>query len=227
MGFGGSGLAGILERLVGGKAANIGPDLTRLGNAGAAEDQFGSDLTNEGLGDLRGLRSDYQNQIGTGGLPDSIRQQFRIARGALADQSTRNQRDFSARLKQRFLTSGGTLSPTAQTEYDLENQKQNDEGLFSATNDLNAGEANLALTNTNALYSRLEGIGRTITGVGQGEKDRALDRIKQSLLLRFSRNKAISDAIMSYFSIAKGGGGTPSGGLMGDAAAAGTPQIGG
>lgn len=202
-----------MEHHFGGKASRLGPDLMALGAAGQSEDVYGQNLTNEGLGNMRGQAADYTKMIGAGGLPDSIRQQFRIARGGIADASTRNQRDYSARLKQRFLTSGGQLSAAAQTEYDLQNQQQQGEGAFTATNALNAGEANLALQNTNALYDRLDNINKTITGVGQSEKDRALQRILQALQLRFGRNQAIAGSVTGIAGTvvagqSKGGGST-------------------
>ncbi len=209
--FGANGFAGILERVIGGRSAMIGQDALDLQKKGFQEDIYGRDLTNEGLGNLRNLASQYQNQINNGGLPDDLRRQFNVMRGGLADDATRLQRSFLANMQQKLL-SQPTFNPNAAAEYDLENQKNTGEQLFTSTNDLNFGESKMALDNTNKLFDRLDAIGQTFVGTGQSERDRALKRISTSLEIRFSRNKAIADTIAKIMGGMKGGGGLSAGG---------------
>lgn len=203
--FKNSGIGGFLERIVGGKAASsLGPDSLKLGAAGDTEDAFGAGIVNEGLGNLRGLASQYQDQINAGGLPDALRQQFRVLRGGLSDDATRLQRDFLAKMQQKLLTQPG-FNPNAAAEYELENEQNVGQNLFTATNQANMSEANLALTNTNKLFDRLDSIGNTFVNTGETERDRALAKIGKSLDLRYQRNKAIADNISSYFGARAGG----------------------
>lgn len=149
-------------------------------NAGKVDEKFGLDLTNEGLGGLRDLGAGYQKELAAGGLPEDLRRQFRVLRGSLGDNAVRMNRAYLAKLNQRLLTSP-TFRPEAASEFDLENQQNIGESLFEATNKANMQEAGLALDNTNSLRDRLDRIRMTILGVGQDERQRALQRILGSI----------------------------------------------
>jgi hypothetical protein len=203
---GANGLAGILEKLVGGRSALVGSDAQSLYTAGAADTGRGLDLSNEALGGMRSDLSGFQDQINQGGLPTDLLRQFAIDRGGLQDNATRQQRAFGAQLSQNFSRSGGQMSSSAMNEFGLENQQSSNEGLFNATNQLNMGQAQMALTNTNSLFDRISGIRNTILGAGQKSQQLGTDTQLGSLSIRLARNKAISDAIAKYVTMFHGGG---------------------
>ena len=205
-----------LEQLVGGRgSAKLGPGIEDMKNAGNQQADFGQGITQQGLDRFNNLGGQYQGLIDQGGLSNDIRSQFNVARGAIGDQQVRGNRDFAARLSQRFSQSGGQLSPTAMTEYGLENQQNQGESAFSATNALNMNEAQMGLTNTNALFGRLQGVADSISGIGQNQQEMAFRRQMGALQMRFNRNKAIADNVSSYFGGGKmGGGGAAGGGVQ-------------
>jgi hypothetical protein len=203
--FGGShGFFGWIERGLGGKAADIGPDLLKLQNTGQSGYDYGKGITEEGLGRLRSDYSTYQGRLNDP-LGESGRGIFSRARGALNDDAIRGQRAYGARIFQMARQSGGTLSPEAQAELQAQNSRDIEERRFSAANDLTNQEAALSLSETSKLFDRMDTIDKTILGVGQDEKTRGLQAIIAALQGRYNRNKAIADSVVSGFSIGAGG----------------------
>jgi hypothetical protein len=190
-------LFGFFDNIMGDK--NLARNNIAQYNLGNENFDAGTALTSQGIAGLTDLAKQYQDQINSGGLPASLRQQFNVLRGSLSDQAVRNNRSYLANLQQRMRASGGQLSSAAASEYDLQNQQQQGEGLFNATNQANFEEANMALQNTNNLFNRLQGIQSTITGVGMDQRSQALQRIFQSLQQRFQRNKAIADTFAQIY----------------------------
>jgi hypothetical protein len=185
-----------LEQLIGGRSsAKLSQYTEQMRNSGNAQDQFGQGVTNQGLGQLNDLAGQYQNEINQGGLSTDLLRQFGIAQGAISDQQVRGNRDFAAQLSQNFSRSGGQLSPSAMNEFGLENQQNNQESAFTATNALNMGKAQMAMTNTNALFGRLQDVANSITGVGQNQQQLAFNKQMGALQMLYSRNKGIADTI--------------------------------
>ena len=170
---------------------------------GHGDQAYGQQRTDQGLSALDDLAGQYQQQIANGGLPEDLRRQFRMTRGSLSDSAVRLNRANLANLRQRMLTNP-TFRPEAAAEYDLQNQQNVGEQLFSAQNDTNMQEANLALSNTNQLFDRLENIRRAYIGVGEDAKSRALAKIQASLGMKTASDNSnsafLSQLIQSYMS---------------------------
>lgn len=163
---------------------------TGYGNLGE-----GNALTKEGLGGLRSLDSTYQQRL-SDPLGSVGRGIFARARGQLSSDAQRRQGAFGARLTQQALQSGGTMSPEAQAELQANNQRSTNESLFSAQNDLANQEAGMTLSETSKLFDRMEGIRKTIVGVGQDEKTQALQSILAGLTGQTGRMQTIIKDIL-------------------------------
>lgn len=199
------GLAGWTERLLGGKAADISPDLLKLGATGSSEFGTGTDLTNEGLGDLRSQQQTYsealKNPLGTG--PNSAAGIFARARGGVTDLATRSTNTLGARLSQQAKQNGGNLSPEAQAELTAENQRDTNQNVFESNTAISNAEASATLSETSKLFDRMDAISKTILGVGADERTQGLQALIASLGLRYQRNAAIASTIVA--SMGKGG----------------------
>jgi len=171
--------------------ARFGRDVRKLGDFGRDQFGYGSGLTEEGLAGLRGLRGTYEQRL-KDPLGEVGRSIFARARGNLADDFTRTVNSGDARAKQLALQSGGSLTPEQISALDQENRRAASEGLFRGESDLSTGEADLTMKEMSSFFDRMEGIDRTITGVGQDEKTRGLQSIIQSLISRHNRNAAIA-----------------------------------
>jgi hypothetical protein len=180
--------------------SNLGfPAASQLKLSGNEQYDFGRGLTSEALGNMRGDASSYQNLIAQGGLPPAIAQQFRIARGGLADTASRMNNSNLAALQQRFLTSGGQLPASAMTDFNLEGQKTTGENLFNATNELNMGEAQTALTNTNSLYDRIDSLRKSMLGAGQDEESNARKAQIAAMMAELQRRGMMSNFLGGVF----------------------------
>lgn len=203
-----SGLAGWTERLLGGKAANIGPDLLKLGDSGKSTFDAGNKLTEEGLNDLRGYRSTYASRLNDP-LGATGRGIFTRARGALSDTANQRTSAFGSRLLQHATQSGGNLSPEAQAQLEQQNQRDVNQELFTGNAAISDAEAQLTLSETSKLFDRMESIGKTILGVGDSKSAQGLQQLFTALGLRFQRNAKIADTIVSSTGKISAGGGAP------------------
>lgn len=167
-------------------------NLNAFDNSGQTEEyKYGQGLTGQGIAGLQGLGGQYQDLINQGGLSQNLMRQFAIARGGLQDNATRQQRAFGAQLAQKYSQSGGQLSPSAMTEFGLENQQSNNESLFGATNTLNMNQAQMGLENTNALFGRLQDVSKSIAGIGQSEEDRARQMQVEGIKARLENKRTV------------------------------------
>lgn len=190
---------GWIDRTLGGKASDVGPDLVGLGNTGTNEFDAGTSTLNEGLGDLRTQQQTYtdllKNPLGTG--PNSASAIFARARGGLSDAATRATNTLGVRLAQQARQSGGNLSPEAQAELAAQNERDTNQNLFEGNVAISNAEATATLSETSKLFDRLDNISRTILGVGENERSQGLQALISALGLRLDRNKAIANTIVS------------------------------
>lgn len=214
-----AGLAGYLEGWIAGdkKFGNQMKDQYKYGRGMEAE---GDALWREGLAGLNDLDQRYTSALDdrNGPLPESVRNAIRGLYGRNQDAMVRGDRSYRAQLGQLAKQSGGAVSEGAQLEYALENEKNLNEALFEANRDVGLGEAQMTLEETNRLRDRLESVRGAKLGAAERRQASAIARQLASLELRYKRNKAISDAIMSYFG---GGGGGGAAGLAGGSTAGG------
>lgn len=200
---------GWIDRTLGGKASDVGPDLLRLGSTGTNEFNSGTGVLNEGLGDLRSQQQAYtdalKNPLGTG--PNSASAIFARARGGLSDQATRATNTLGVRLQQQARQSGGMLSPEAQAELAAQNERETNQNLFEGNVAISNAEASATLTETSKLFDRLDNISKTILGVGENQQTQGLQALIAALGLRLDRNKAIASTIASIATKGLGGGG--------------------
>lgn len=200
---------------------NLKGDVKALGTLGSSTYDYGKGLTDEGLTGLRSLDKTYSDRLNDplGAVGRGI---FSRARGALKDDAIRGQRAGGARIFQLAAQSGGTLSAEAQGELNTRNQRGINEALFSGEADIANDEAATTLSETSKLFDRMEGIRKTLVGVGQDEKTRGLNALLQSLAMRWDKDKQkrqiLGSVASSLFGAAAGGA---AGGGAGAAAGAG------
>jgi hypothetical protein len=116
---------------------------------------------------------------------------FARARGNLSDDYTRTVNSGMARRSQLALQTGGTLTPEQIAALDAQDRRDASEGLFRGETDLSTQEAGMTLSETGKLFDRMEGIDKTVAGIGQDERTRGLQAILASMLGRTDRMKAI------------------------------------
>lgn len=173
------------------------PDIKNLGKSGNADYSYGSGLTEEGLGGLRSLDSTYSSRLNDplGSVGRGI---FTRARAGLQDDFSRAVNSGDAHAAQLARQSGGALTPEQVAALDAENRRGASEGLFTGTGKVADAEATATLTEQGKLFDRLEGIRKTIVGVGQDEKNRGLQSILQALTFRYNKD-AQKRSILSSF----------------------------
>jgi hypothetical protein len=208
-----------LERVVHGDGGMV-EAWRGLGDQGRDAYNAGQTLTDEGLGNMRGLNNEYRDRL-KDPLGAAGRGIFTRARGKLNDDSVRGQRSFSARITQRAAQSGGTMSPEAIAELEAQNARDINEAKFTAGNEITQSEAGLTLQETGRLFDRMEGINRMIAGIGQDERSRGLQTILNALLGRQQRHAAIASTVMGGVGAGASYGGSSSGGGAGANAGAG------
>lgn len=157
-----------------------------LGATGTDTFNAGNALADTEVNTLRGYRADYQdrlaNPLGTG--PNSATGIFNRARGALSDTATQRAGAFSSRLLQRSVQDGGNLSPEARAQLEQQNQRDINQQLFEGNNAISDAQAAMTLTETSKLFDRMEGISKTILGVGIDRSNVGLNALIQSILGR-------------------------------------------
>lgn len=199
--FSTGGAAGLIERGVAGRAGDVGAGLVAAReNTGFGAYNYGSGLTEEGLGGLRSLDSTYQNRLNDP-LGAAGRGIFARARGNLSDDFTRTIASGQARRAQLAAQSGGTLTPEQVAALDSQDRRAAGEGLFKGESDVSQSEAAMTMSETGKLFDRMESIRKTIVGVGQDEKSRALSSIIDSLKISLDRNKALDQSARSWVSM--------------------------
>ncbi len=167
----------------------------RIGGLGNESYDYGKGLTEEGLGGLRSLRKTYEGRLNDplGSVGRGI---FARARGNLSDGFTRTVNSGEARRRQLALQTGGSLTPEQMAALDQESRRDANEGLFRGENELSMGEAEMTLGEMGKFYDRMEGIDRTVTGVGQDERTRGLQTILAAITGRQDRvNKIVGHAL--------------------------------
>jgi hypothetical protein len=209
--FSTGGLGGLIERGIAGRAGDIGGGIVNAREAGWRGFGYGGELTEEGLTGLRGLRGQYQDRL-KDPLGENGRGIFARARGNLSDDFARTVNSGVARRRQLAVQSGGSLTAEQMAALDAGERRDASEGLFKGENDLSIAETEMTLGETNKLFDRMEGIDKTVTGVGQDEKTRGLQTMLSALTLGLERNKAISQEARAWVSMFKPGGG---GGVLG------------
>jgi hypothetical protein len=193
----GSGLFGNLIGSIDKKLANtpLGRDWVKATDTGYGVLGTGQQVTSEGLGDLRGLQSDYQgllkNPLGTVGAGI-----FSRARGQLGDAFTRDVNAGGARRAQLAAQSGGSLTPEQLAALDAQDRRDAGANLFAGSRDLSQAEAKMTLDQTNMLYDRLDAIAKTITGVGTTTTGQGLQTILAGLTGRTGYNKAVVSNVL-------------------------------
>lgn len=165
-------------------------DWRGFGNQGQQGYDSGNLLTEEGLGGLRSLDKTYSDRLNDplGAVGRGI---FTRARGGLQDDFTRMVNSGDARSAQLARQSGGTLTPEQVAAMDAGNRRNAGESLFRGTGDVANAEAGATLTEQGKLFDRLEGIRKTITGVGMDQRNQGLQSILAAMLGRTDRMKAI------------------------------------
>lgn len=165
---------------------------------------YGDTLTKEGLSGLRKLDSTYEDRL-KDPLGATGRGIFARARGNLSDDFARTVNAGMARREQLARQTGGGLTPEQIAALDAQERREANEGLFRGENDLAMGEAGMTLEETGKLFDRMEGIRRTVIGVGQDEKTRGLQTMIAALTGRTGRVKAIADTFSNIYGSSKGG----------------------
>ncbi len=201
------GIAGWIERIVGGKAASKLPGyLLDLHKTGETDYTGGGILTKEGLDDLRGYKKTYADRLKDPLGPEG-RGIFSRARGSLSDTATQRAGAFNARTMQTAIQSGGSLTAAQRAQLDQQNQREINQGLFEGNVGISNAEATLTLSETSKLFDRMEGISKTILGAGQTQSNQGLQAIIAAITGMFNRNKAIADTIVASTGGIKSGGG--------------------
>lgn len=174
-------------------------DWMKLGDMGREANEYGGTLTDEGLGGLRDSLSNYQEGM-RDPLGETGRNLFARARGNLTDNFTRTLASARTRARQQALQSGGGLTAEQIAALDRESGRDAEENLFRGENELSMGEAEMTLSETNRLRDRIEGVQKTILGVGQDEKTRGVQSIIASLVGRNQRYGAAAGALSQLLS---------------------------
>lgn len=191
-------------------------DIKRLKTRGEQDYGYGQGLVEEGIGGLRSLRDTYAGRLNDplGPLGRSI---FSRARGAQSDVYARTVGASGARRRQLALQSGGGLTPEQIDAANAADQRAAAENLFGGERDIAIAEAETTLSESSKLFDRMEGISRTIGGVGSDEKARGVAQIIQNLMFRTSKDaqkRSILGSVASSLFGAAAGGAT-SGGAAG------------
>lgn len=190
------GIFSFLERSAG--DSRIAKDWQKTYDLGKGVVAGGDKLTDEGLTGLRSLDSTYQGRLNDplGSVGRGI---FSMARGKIGDDAIRGQRAFGSRISQLARQGGGFLAPEAQGELTAQNERDINESRFGAERDLGIAEADMTLSETGKLFDRMEGIRKTIVGVGQDEKTRGLQSIIAALTGRTGRQDAIWSKVVGLW----------------------------
>lgn len=180
---------------------NLQNEWKGLTSQGNQSYDYGQGLTEEGLGGLRSLDATYSGKLDDplGPLGRGI---FARARGGLQDDFTRMVNSGDAHAAQLAKQSGGTLTPEQVAALDAQNRRGAGEQLFRGTGDVANAEASATLTEQGKLFDRLEGIRKTIVGVGQDEKSRGLSTILAALA---GRGKLLNVNIGPFGKVGVGG----------------------
>lgn len=194
------GIAGIFERVVGGRAAEVGPALQGLDQFGQKQYDSGTALGDEGIAGVRGLVAGYKKRLNGGSvLPTNVNRAYDLARGRVNDGVARGNMAAAAAINQRALSSGGFLSPEAREELYGAHSRSNDAAAFDATANIDTSQAGAELSQTNNLNDRVDGLTSTILNAGQFRQQLGAQVRAQSVLARLDRNKAIANTIMRGF----------------------------
>ena len=177
------------------KKSPFADEWKKIGGYGDAANAYGGKLTEEGLGGLRSLRGTYADRL-KDPLGEVGRGIFARARGQLSDDFTRNVNSGQARRAQLALQSGGSLTPEQIAALDQETRRDAGDQKFRSESDLAQGEAGLTLSEMGKFFDRMEGIDRTITGVGQDEKTRGLGTMLAAITGRQDRMNKIMGKIL-------------------------------
>lgn len=188
------GIFTLLDRVAG--DSNLVNDWRKVGTTGYGGYDYGKTLTDEGLNGLRGQNDLYKQRL-SDPLGSVGRGIFARARGNLADDYTRTVNSGMARRSQLALQTGGTLTPEQIAALDAQDRRDASEGLFRGETDLSTQEAGMTLTETGKLFDRMEGINKTVAGIGQDERTRGLQAVIASMLGRTDRMKAIWGDVVS------------------------------
>lgn len=198
----GGAVVGAAGNIISSRSANKGN--AALGRTGQAEYDYGSGLTEEGLGGLRSLDKTYSDRLGDplGAVGRGI---FTRARGALSDDFTRSVNSGDAHAAQLARQSGGTLTPEQVAALDAQNRRGASEDLFQGTGAVANAEATATLSEQGKLFDRLENIRNTITTVGQNEKTRGLQSIISAISAKYASAAATMSAANAGANTAIGG----------------------
>lgn len=190
---------GWIDRTLGGKVSDVGPDLLKYGKLGQSTFDAGNAIADSEINTLRGYRDDYagrlKNPLGTG--PNSATGIFTRARGALSDAATQRTGAFGARLNQLAAQSGGVLSPEARAQLEEQNARDVNQELFKGNVGISDAQATLTLSETSKLFDRMENISKTILDTGTGRATQGLQAMLAALGLRLNRNVAIANTIVA------------------------------
>jgi hypothetical protein len=145
--------------------------------------EYGSGLTEEGLSGLRDLDKRYSQRLDEGVLSPELKAAFARRRAEGLSDEQRRRRSFLSGLGQTRLQRGGQLSESAALDYATENERNLMEARSSRESEIGMQEAGVTLDETNRLYDRIDSIRKMVVGVGQGEKDRAVSAMLDSLKL--------------------------------------------
>lgn len=204
------GIGGIFERLFTGR--DFGQDLSKYNNIFKSAYNSGTALTDSSLGDLRNLSGGYQRQIDAGGLTPALNREYDVQGGKISDDAARAGRSFRANLGQQAAQNGGFLSQAAQAELATRNEAGVNENTFTARNNLAFDKARVSQAATSELQDRILKVADMIRTTGLSREQQAQMGALNILGLQYQRNKAISDAARSWFSVVGGGTGGAGGG---------------
>ncbi len=172
------------------KKSPFADEWKKIGGYGDAANAYGGVLTEEGLGGLRGLRGTYASRLNDP-LGEVGRGIFARARGQFSDDFTRTVNSGQARRAQLATQSGGAITPEQIAALDQETRRTAGEQKFRAEGQLAIGEADMTLSEMGKFFDRMEGIDRTMVGVGQDEKTRGLGTMLAAITGRQDRMNKI------------------------------------
>jgi hypothetical protein len=179
----------------------------------------GNVIFDAALKSLGDLDTTYTDLLRRGGLPEDVREGYRIQQGRISDETTRAHGAFAAELMQRARATGGRIDPQAAIDSQIEYDARTNDAAFNARNSIAFDEANRSLANTNAILEAIERIRGMKLGAGQNILGLGADLFSSSVSEGIKRRIALLGAATSLAGAAAGG--AAAGGAAGGAGAAG------
>lgn len=196
MSFGSSGIGGFLERLIGGKSADIGPKFNGLTNTGIGQQAAGATTSAGAISGLEGDIAGWQKQINSGEfLTPAMQRAYGMAVGGVNDEASRSMAATRASIAQRRAASGGLFSDEAGAELGQLGDLSTEDQRFSAQRDIGISRANAEQGAQSDIFNRLDSARNNILNYGQFQQSLGSQNQINGLMGLLNRNKAIADTI--------------------------------